>query len=62
MEENKNVANLQKLKENYDEGVVSALIGAGSSKNVSNSFMDWDTLLQDLIDDLFKLEIDQVVS
>ena len=52
-----NIENLKLLKIDYDKGLVSVLIGAGFSRNVSNLYMDWNTLLEDLINDLFKLEI-----
>lgn len=57
-----NIENLNSLKIDYDKGLVSALIGAGFSRNVSNLYMDWNTLLEDLINDLFKLEINQYID
>ena len=62
MEANNNIENLEALKEDYDNGLVSALIGAGFSKNVSSLYLDWTSLLKDLIDDLFKLEINQYIG
>lgn len=62
MEANNNIGNLKELKKDYDRGLVSALIGAGFSKNVSSLYLDWNSLLEDLIDDLFKLEINQYIS
>ena len=62
MEVNNNIVNLNELKKDYDRGLVSALIGAGFSKNVSSLYLDWNSLLEDLIDDLFKLEINQYIS
>ena len=62
MEANNNIGNLKELKKDYDRGLVSALIGAGFSKNVSSLYLDWTSLLEDLIDDLFKLEINQYIS
>ena len=62
MEANNNIVNLNELKKDYDRGLVSALIGAGFSKNVSSLYLDWNSLLEDLIDDLFKLEINQYIS
>lgn len=62
MEVNKNLENLEFLKEDYNKGLVSALIGAGFSKNVSPFYLDWTSLLEDLIDDLFKLEINQYIG
>lgn len=61
--ENNDTRNLKSLKDDYNKGIVSALVGAGFSKNVSSSlYMDWSTLLEDIIDDLFKLEIQQYVN
>ncbi len=62
MEANNNIENLKALKKDYDNGLVSALIGAGFSKNVSSLYLDWTSLLEDLIDDLFKLEINQYMG
>ena len=62
MEANNNIENLKALKKDYDNGLVSALIGAGFSKNVSSFYLDWTSLLEDLIDDLFKLEINQYIT
>lgn len=62
MEVNKNIENLEFLKEDYNKGLVSALIGAGFSKNVSPLYLDWTSLLEDLIDDSFKLEINQYIG
>ena len=62
MEANNNIENLKALKKDYDNGLVSALIGAGFSKNVSSLYLDWTSLLEDLIDDLFKLEINQYIG
>ena len=61
-EKNENIENLRSLKGDYDKGLVSALIGAGFSRNVSDLYMDWNTLLEDLINDLFKLEIEQYIE
>ena len=62
MEANNNIENLKALKKDYDNGLVSALIGAGFSKNVSSLYLDWTSLLEDLIDDIFKLEINQYIG
>lgn len=59
--DNLNIENLSLLKKEYSSGSVSALIGAGFSKNVSPLYMDWDTLLQDIIEDLYKLEMQQYI-
>ena len=62
MEVNNNIENLKALKKDYENGLVSALIGAGFSKNVSSLYLDWTSLLEDLIDDVFKLEINQYIG
>lgn len=48
---------LVELKECYDNGQVSALVGAGFSKNVSNLFLSWEELLHDMISNLYEIEI-----
>ena len=48
---------LEELKESYEKGLVSALVGAGFSKNVSNSFLGWGELLHDMIGELYAIDI-----
>ena len=36
---------LNKLVSDYNEGKLSALVGAGFSKNVSNRYLNWNELL-----------------
>lgn len=48
---------LDELKDSYDKGLVSALVGAGFSKNVSNLFLGWGELLQDMIGVLYEIDI-----
>lgn len=48
---------LEDLKERYFRGEVSALIGAGFSKNIYPEFPNWDELLYDMIIDLFEHQI-----
>lgn len=48
---------LEELKGDYDNRLVSALVGAGFSKNVSDSFMGWGELLQDMVEELYAVEI-----
>lgn len=50
---------LVELKECYDNGQVSALVGAGFSKNVSNLFLSWEELLHDMISNLYEIEINK---
>ena len=47
---------LEDLKENYDKGLVSALVGAGFSKNVSDSFLGWGELLHDMVGEVYAIE------
>ena len=49
---------LEELRRRINAGEVSALIGAGFSKNVSNEFPLWDDLLYDMVCELFKPEIE----
>ncbi len=51
-------AALEELKSRYHNGEVSALIGAGFSKNVFQAFPDWNALLYDMVIELFELEIE----
>ena len=48
---------LIELRECYDKGLVSALVGAGFSKNVSNLFLGWGELLHDMIGELYEIDI-----
>lgn len=48
---------LQEIKECYDKRLLSAMVGAGFSKNVSDSFLSWGELLHDMIDELYSIDI-----
>ncbi len=48
---------LMELKECYENELVSALVGAGFSKNVSNLFLSWGELLHDMVEELFEIDI-----
>ena len=48
---------LIELRDRYDKGLVSALVGAGFSKNVSNLFLGWGELLHDMIGELYETDI-----
>ena len=48
---------LEELKDCYDNGLVSALIGAGFSKNVSDKFLSWGELLDEMIGELYDIDI-----
>lgn len=47
---------LEELREFYNKGLVSALIGSGFSKNVSDSYPGWSELLFDMVADLYAVE------
>lgn len=53
---------LEELKEYYNDGYVSALIGAGFSKNVSDSFLGWGELIHDMVGELYEIDINNVSS
>lgn len=48
---------LEELKRYYKDGLMSALIGAGFSKNVSDSFLGWGELLHDMVGELYEIDI-----
>jgi hypothetical protein len=48
---------LERLKGDYKNGLVSALVGAGFSKNVSNHFLSWGELLCDMVEELYAIDI-----
>jgi hypothetical protein len=51
---------LRNLKSRYDKGEVSALVGAGFSKNVSEKlFLSWSQLLEDMVLFTYESEIAQ---
>ena len=50
---------LEELKEHYDKGLVSALVGAGFSKNVSDSFLGWGELIHDMVGELYEIDINR---
>jgi len=50
---------LEELKEYYNDGYVSALIGAGFSKNVSDSFLGWGELIHDMVGELYEIDINR---
>ncbi|MBR3427703.1 MAG: SIR2 family protein [Bacteroidales bacterium] len=50
---------LDELKRYYKEGLVSALIGAGFSKNVSDSFLGWGELLHDMVGEVYAIEFNR---
>ena len=55
------VKNLECLKSFYEEGLVSALIGAGFSKNIYKPFPNWPELLKDIVKELHPAEYNTAV-
>lgn len=53
--------NLKKLKAAYDEGLLSALVGSGFSKNVYGEYPSWPELLEDIIMELYPTEYKKVL-
>lgn len=49
---------LEQLRKKINNGEVSAMIGAGFSKNVYKDYPLWDDLLHDMVYQLYKSEID----
>ena len=50
---------LNKLVSDYNEGKLSALVGAGFSKNVSRCYLNWNELLVDMYKEVYSEEIEQ---
>ena len=50
---------LNKLVSDYNEGKLSALVGAGFSKNVSRQYLNWNELLVDMYKEVYSEEIEQ---
>lgn len=48
---------LEEIRNCYNKGLLSALVGAGFSKNVSDSFLGWGELLHDMIGELYETDI-----
>ena len=49
---------LESLKRDYNQGIMSAFIGAGFSLNVSEHYLTWNGLLHDMVYSNYKVEID----
>ena len=56
-----NLIYLSKLKELYQKGRVSALIGSGFSKNACPVFPSWNELLFDMVEELYHDEIEEAL-
>lgn len=53
---NTSLQNLKDLRSSYTKELVSALIGAGFSKNVDKSYPSWPQLLEDIVRELYPAE------
>ncbi|MBR4793324.1 MAG: hypothetical protein IK038_06625 [Bacteroidaceae bacterium] len=51
---------LEQLKRKYNAEMVSALIGAGFTRNVYSQSPDWTSLLVDLVEVAYKNELDEM--
>ena len=58
MQEKEQIEILRDLVSDYNEGKVSALVGAGFSKNVSQEYPNWAQLLEDMYKDVYSEEIE----
>lgn len=56
--EDKVLKQLAELKNQYQKGHVSVMVGAGFSKNACPEFPSWNELLYDMVDELFQGEIE----
>ena len=52
---------LKQLKESYDKGLVSALIGAGFTKNIYSKAVGWWELLKGIVVFAYDIELDNDV-
>lgn len=43
------LTSLEQLRQDYKQGIMSALVGAGFSLNVSNHYLTWNGLLYDMV-------------
>jgi len=57
MEEITQITKIREIREKLELRNLSVLIGAGFSKNVSNMFPNWSSLLYDLVKELYEPEI-----
>lgn len=53
---------LAQLKRKYDAEMVSALVGAGFTKNVYNKAFDWTGLLNGLVEKAYASELERMYS
>ena len=45
----KDLTALEQLRKDYEQGIMSAFIGAGFSLNVSDLYLTWNGLLYDMV-------------
>lgn len=50
---------LEQLRQDYKQGIMSALVGAGFSLNVSNHYLTWNGLLYDMVFEKHKSQIEK---
>ena len=51
---------LEQLKRKYRAGMVSALVGAGFTKNIYDKAPSWWDLLRDLVEEAYAPELDKL--
>lgn len=56
----KEIKILEQLKRKYDAEMVSALVGAGFTKNVYKKALDWTGLLKDLVEKAYENELEEM--
>lgn len=49
---------LEQLRQDYKQGIMSALVGAGFSLNVSNHYLTWNRLLYDMVFEKYESQIE----
>lgn len=49
---------LEQLRQDYKQGIMSALVGAGFSLNVSNHYLTWNGLLYDMVFEKYESQIE----
>ena len=55
----KDLTALEQLKKDYEQGIMSAFVGAGFSLNVSNQYLTWNGLLYDIVFEKYKDDIEK---
>ena len=55
----KDLTALEQLKKDYEQGVMSAFVGAGFSLNVSKQYLTWNGLLYDMVFERYRDDIER---